>query len=150
MKMTMILIAAITATVIAVNAQAEVTVKDAWVRATVPQQKATGAFLQIQSSTDARLVEVQTSVAGMAEIHEMKMENNVMRMRELAHLDLPAGKLVELKPGSFHLMLMELKAQIKPGDVIALTLIVENKDKKREVIEVKAKARALNSADGKM
>ena len=150
MKMTMTLIAAIAVTVIAMNAQAEVTVKDAWVRATVPQQKATGAFLQIQSSTDARLVEVQTSVAGMAEIHEMKMDNNVMRMRELAHLDLPAGKLVELKPGSFHLMLMGVNTQIKSGDVIALTLIVENKDKKREVIEVKAKARALNSADGKM
>lgn len=134
----------------AISSRAEVSVKDAWVRATVPQQKATGAFLQIQSSTDVRLVEVQTMAAGIAEIHEMKMDNNVMKMRSLEYLDLPAGKLVEFKPGSFHLMLMDLKAQIKPGDAITLTLIVESKDKKRETIEVKAKARALNSADGKM
>lgn len=150
MKIAMALIAAMATVVTVMNAQAEVTVKDAWVRAAVQQQKATGAFLQIQSSADARLVEVQTSIASMTEIHEMKMDNNVMRMRELSYLDLPAGKLVELKPGSFHLMLMGVKTQIKSGDVIALTLIVENKDKKREVIEVKAKARALNSADGKM
>lgn len=131
-------------------AQAEVSVKDAWVRATVPQQHATGAFMQIHSSTDMRLVEVQTNAAGIAEVHEMKMDNNVMKMRALPQLDLPAGKTVELKPGSSHLMLMDLKAQIKAGDTVTLTLILEDKDKKRETIEVKAKARALNAAEGKM
>ena len=135
---------------VVMTAQAEVTIKDAWVRATVPQQKATGAFMQIQSSSDVHIVEIQTTVAGIAEIHEMKTENNVMRMRAVPQLDLAAGKLVELKPGGFHVMLMDLKAQIKEGDIIPLTIIVEGKDRKREVIEVKAKARALNAAQSKM
>ncbi len=132
------------------SVHAEVVVKDAWVRATVPQQKATGAFLQIQSTSDARLISVQTPAAGMADIHEMKMDGNVMKMRALEYLDLPAGKLVELKPGSYHVMLTDLKAQIKSGDIIPVTLIVETKDKKRETVEIKFKARSLNSADGKM
>ncbi len=132
------------------SVHAEVVVKDAWVRATVPQQKATGAFLQIQSTTDARLISVQTPAAGMADIHEMKMDGNIMKMRALEYLDLPAGKLVELKPGSYHVMLTDLKAQIKSGDIIPVTLIVETKDKKRETVELKLKARSLNSADGKM
>lgn len=135
---------------VVMTAQAEVTIKDAWVRATVPQQKATGAFMQIQSSSDVHIVEIQTTAAAIAEIHEMKTENNVMRMRAVPQLDLLAGKLLELKPGGFHVMLMDLKAQIKEGDIIPLTIIVEGKDKKREVIEVKAKARALNAAQSKM
>ncbi|MDY7536852.1 copper chaperone PCu(A)C [Undibacterium sp. RTI2.1] len=135
---------------VVMSAQAEVTIKDAWIRATVPQQKATGAFMQIQSSNDVHIVEIQTTAAGIAEIHEMKTENNVMKMRAVTQLDLLAGKLVELKPGGFHVMLMDLKAQIKEGDIIPLTIIVEGKDKKREVIEVKAKARALNAAQSKM
>ncbi len=135
---------------VVMSAQAEVTIKDAWVRATVPQQKATGAFMQIQSSNDVHIVEIQTTAAGIAEIHEMKTENNVMKMRAVPQLDLLAGKLVELKPGGFHVMLMDLKTQIKEGDIIPLTIIVEGKDKKREVIEVKAKARALNAAQSKM
>ncbi len=129
------------------NAHAEVIVKDAWIRATVPQQKATGAFFQIQSSESARLVEVQTSVAGIAEIHEMRMDNNIMKMRQLESLELPAGKTVELKPGSFHLMLMDLKKQVKPGDVIPFTLTIESRDKKRMKIDVKVEARSLNSAE---
>lgn len=143
----------ICATVLAMavfNVYAEVTVKDAWVRATVPQQMATGAFFQIQSSTDTRVVSVQSSAAGVAEIHEMKMENNLMKMRAVEHLDLAAGKLVELKPGGYHLMLMDLKQQIKAGDIVPLTLVVEGKDKKRETINIKLKARLLNGAEHKM
>lgn len=129
---------------------AQVSVSDAWIRATVQQQKVTGAFFQIRSSTDARLLEVQSAAAGSTEIHEMKMENNVMKMRQLDYLDLPAGKQVELKPGSFHLMLMDLKMQIKVGDVIPLTLIIEGKDKKRQTLQIKLKARAINDVQGKM
>jgi copper(I)-binding protein len=142
--------AAIAFLALTLNVHAQVSVKDAWIRATVPQQKATGAFFQIQSSENARLVAVQTSAAGIAEIHEMKMDNNIMKMRQLESLDLPAGKTVELKPGSFHLMLMDLKKQIKPGDVIPMTLTIEAKEKKQVTIEVKVKARSLNSAEGHM
>lgn len=128
------------------TAQAQVIVKDAWVRATVPQQKVTGAFMQINSAQDTRLIEARSPSAATVELHEMKMEGNVMKMRALTALDLPAGKMVELKPGSYHIMLIDLKAQVKEGDIIPLTLVVEGKDKKRETIELKATAKALNQA----
>jgi copper(I)-binding protein len=126
------------------TAQAQVNVKEVWVRATVPQQKVTGAFMQIQSAQDARLIEVRSPAAAIVELHEMKMEGGVMRMRPLNGLDLPAGKTIELKPGSYHIMLTDLKAQVKVGDVVPLTLIIEDKSKKRETIELNASVKALN------
>ena len=123
---------------------AQVAVKDPWVRATVPQQKATGAFMQITSTQDARLVEVKSPLAGIIEIHEMKMEKDVMKMRALPNgLDLPAGKAVELKPGGYHVMLMDLKQPMKEGDTVVVTLVIEGKDKKRSAIEIKASVRPL-------
>ena len=127
-------------------AQAQVRIDDAWVRATVPQQKVTGAFMQLNSAQDARLVEARSAVAGAVEIHQMEMVGNVMKMRAVTALDLPAGKTVELKPGSYHIMLIDLKAQVREGDVIPLSLVIEGKDKKRETIEVKVTAKALNPA----
>ena len=133
---------------VAPPAVAEITVREAWVRATVPQQKGTGAFMQITSSVDARLVEVQTPAAKVAEVHEMAMVDNVMRMRPVKALELPAGKIVELKPNGYHVMLMGLKEQIKDGDRIAITLIVEDKDRKRQTVDVQAPARPLNYLPG--
>ncbi len=130
----------------AMAAQAQVTVKDAWVRATVPQQKATGAFMQLQSATDAKLVSASSSVAPITEVHEMAMQDNVMRMRQVPAIDLPAGKTVELKPGGYHVMLMDLPQQVKEGQTVALTLVFEGKDGKRQSVEVKAPVRALNAA----
>lgn len=150
MKNSLKLMSAFAFSMAAISAQAQVTVKNAWVRATVPQQMATGVFFDIQSNKDARVISVQTSAASIAEIHEMKMEKNVMKMRPIEYLELPAGKSVELKPGGYHLMLMDLKAQIKPGDAIPLTLVVEGKDKKRETIDILVKARSINGTDGKM
>lgn len=150
MKNSLKLIGALVLSMTAITAQSEVTIKDAWVRATVPQQMATGAFFQIKSSKNVRLVSVKTPVAGIAEIHEMKMENNVMKMRAMDYLDLPAGKMVELKPGGFHLMLMDLKAQIKVGATVPLTLVVEDREKKRETIEILVKVRSLTGTEGKM
>ena len=124
---------------------AQVTVKDPWVRATVSAQKATGAFMQITSAQDARLVEASSPVAGVVEVHEMVMEKDVMKMRAVKGLDLPAGKTVELKPGGYHVMLMDLKQQMKEGDTVPVTLVVEGKDKKRSTIEVKAPVRPLTA-----
>ncbi len=136
-------------------AQAQVTVKDAWVRATVVQQKATGAFMQLQSSQDAKLISAQSPVAGVVEVHEMTMDGGVMKMRAVPSLALPAGKTVDLKPGGYHVMLMDLKGQVKDGDIVPVTLVVEGKDGKRQNIEVKAAARmsaapAMKHGDGKM
>jgi hypothetical protein len=127
---------------------AQVTVKDPWLRATVPQQKATGVFLQITSAKDARLVEARSPVANVVELHEMAMVDNVMKMRAISGLALPAGRVVELKPGGYHVMLIDLKQQIKDGDVVPVTLIVEDKDKKRETIEIKAQAKPLAATQG--
>jgi copper(I)-binding protein len=131
------------ALVVAAAAQAQVSVKDAWVRATVPHQKATGAFMQLTAASDAKLVEVRSPVAGIVEIHEMAMVGDVMKMRAVDLLALPAGKTVELKPGGYHVMLMDLKGQVKEGDMVPLTLVVEGRDGKRQNLELKAPARPL-------
>lgn len=130
----------------ATAALAQVEVKDPWVRATVAQQHVTGAFMQLNAKQDARLVEVRSPAAGTVEIHEMSMENHVMKMRAVTGVDLPAGKAVDLKPGGYHIMLMNLKQQIKDGDLVPVTLVVEGRDKKRQSIELQVPARPLNSA----
>ena len=147
--------ALVLAMTVSLAAQAQVTVKDAWVRATVPQQKATGAFMQLQSVQDAKLLSAQSPVAGVVEVHEMSMDGGVMKMRAIPSLALPAGKAVELKPGGYHVMLMDLKGQVKDGDTVPVTLVVEGKDGKRQNIEIKASARmaaapAMKHGDGHM
>ena len=127
------------------SAFAQITVNDPWVRATVPQQKATGAFMRLAAKQDARLVEARSPVASVVEIHEMTMESNIMRMRAISSLELPAGKTVELKLGGYHMMFLDLKQQIKEGDVVPVTLVIEGKDKKREAIELKVPVRSLSS-----
>ncbi|WKL16355.1 copper chaperone PCu(A)C [Comamonas testosteroni] len=129
----------------AAAAQAQVTVKDAWVRATVPQQKATGAFMQLQSTKDTKLVSASSPLTPNVEVHEMAMQDNVMKMRQVPAIELPAGKVVELKPGSYHVMLMNLQKPVSVGDTVSLTLSFESKDGKRETVEVQAPVRPLNS-----
>jgi len=101
-----------------------VDIKGAWARATVQGQMATGAFMTLTSKDGAKLVSVASSVAGVAEVHEMKMDGNVMKMRAVeGGLDLPAGKAVELKSGGYHVMLMDLKAPLKRDTTIPMTLV---------------------------
>jgi copper(I)-binding protein len=139
-------LAAAAATLLLASAHAETTVADAWVRGTVPQQQATGLFATVTSSTGGRLVAVRTPVAGVAEIHEMKMDGNTMKMRALADgLALPAGQPVKLAPGGYHVMLMGLKQALKAGDVVPVTLVVEDKDGRREEVELQAPVRALGA-----
>ena len=134
---------ALVALLLAFGAHAQTTVKEAWVRGTVASQKSTGLYAQITSSGGGRLVAVSSPLAGVAEIHEMAMDGNVMRMRALAALDLPAGKAVKLEPGGYHVMLMQLKQELKAGDAVPVTLVVEAADGKRENIEIQATVKAL-------
>ena len=127
-------------------ARAEVQVSDPWVRATVAAQKASGAFMQLQSATATRLVAVSSPVAGSCEIHKMSMQDNVMKMREIGKLDLQPGKAVALRPGGYHIMLMGLKAALKEGETVPLTLRFENADGKTETQEVRATVRAMPPA----
>lgn len=126
-------------------ASAQTTANDAWVRGTVAKQTATGAFMKLSSAKGGKLVSAQSPVAGVVEIHEMSMDGTVMKMRAVTALDLPAGKAVELKPGGFHVMLMDLKQQIKEGDVVPLTLVIEGTDGNRETLELKAPVRAMSA-----
>jgi copper(I)-binding protein len=116
------------AMVLVAGVQAQtVEVKNAWVRATVQGQKATGAFMQITAPAASTLVSVSTPVAGVAEVHEMKMDGDVMRMRPLTKgLELPAGKAVQLKPGGYHLMLMDLKLPLQKDTTIPVTLTLQD------------------------
>jgi len=126
----------------------QVEVKDAWVRATVSQQKSTGAFMRLTAAQGARVVQITSPVAGVAEIHEMSMVGDMMRMRPVAALDLPAGQTVELKPGGFHLMLLDLKQTIKEGDVVPVTMVFEGKDGKRTSVDLKLPVRPVTAVHG--
>lgn len=130
---------------IATTAHAQVTVEDAWVRATVPQQNGTGAFMKLTSEADAELVQADSPVAKHVEVHEMVMENHVMKMREVPAVALPAGKTVELKPGSYHIMLIDLHAQVKEGEKVPLTLTFKGADGKTSTLDLQVPVRPLAS-----
>jgi hypothetical protein len=127
-------------------AHAQVTVKEPWVRATVPQQKATGAFMRLQSAVPARLVSASSPLTPDVEVHEMSMEGDVMRMRQVQAIELPAGKTVELKPGGYHIMFLNLSKQVREGDTVSVTLLVETRDGKRTPVKVEAPVRSLAAA----
>ena len=122
-------------------AHAQVAVSDPWVRTTVAQQKTTAAYMTITSLKGGKLVDASSPVAASAEVHEMKMEGDVMRMRPIDALPLPAGKPVELKTGTYHMMLMGLKAPVKAGDVVPIKLVIEDSKGQRKTVDVKAVAR---------
>lgn len=141
---------ALAAALAAGAAQAQVQVKDAWVRGMVPTQTATGAFMQITSKTDAKLVGVKTPAAGMVELHRTTEEGGMMHMRPVASIPLPAGKPVELAPGGYHVMMMQVPKPLKAGETVPMTLIVEGKDGKRQSIELKIPVKPLATAGDNM
>lgn len=110
----------------ALPALAETSVSDAWVRATVPQQHATGAFMVLTATTDSKLVGVASPVAKDVQVHEMTMNGDVMGMRQVKSIELPAGKAVSLDPNGYHVMLMGLHEQVKEGTQVPLTLTIED------------------------
>jgi copper(I)-binding protein len=101
-------------------------VEGAWVRGTVPGQQATSAFMKLTARQALQLVGVSTPVAGTADLHQMKREGDVMTMRPLGKLDLPAGRTVELTPSGYHLMLQDLKQPLRPGTTVPLTLVLRD------------------------
>lgn len=130
---------------------AQVKVSEPWVRGTVVQQSATGAFMRIESAQEAKLVKAESPVAGVVEVHEMAMEGSVMKMRAVAGgLALPAGQAIELKPGGYHIMLMDLKKKpLSAGETVPLTLTVQDKDGKQQTLDVQAPVRAVMPSGAK-
>ena len=129
-------------------AHAQVSVSDAWVRATVPQQQATAAFMQIKAPQAMRLVGVQAEVAQTAEIHTMERHGDVMHMKAVSGVDLPAGQAVSLSPSGQHLMLMGLKSQQQAGQTVNLTLKLQTADGRSVQQTVQATVRALGAPAG--
>jgi periplasmic copper chaperone A len=124
------------------SAWAQVTVSSPWARSTVPGQMGTGAFMTITSKDGGRLVGAASPVAGVVELHEMAMDNNVMKMRAIPGLDLPAGREVQLKPGGYHVMLLDLKRPLKVGEKVQIELRLETRDGKRVTQPVEVEVRS--------
>jgi len=125
-------------------AQAQnVEVRDAWVRSTVPSQKASGAFMKLTAKEGTRLIGADSAVAGITEVHEMKMEGDVMKMRAVSALELPAGQTVELKPGGYHVMLMDLKTALRKDSTIPLTLLFKDAKGVESKVEVQLSVRSM-------
>ena len=137
---------AVALSLLATSTFAQTTATDPWVRGTVASQKATGLFVQLTSAQGGKLVSGSTPVAGSVEIHEMAMAGDVMKMRQIQSLDLPAGQPVALKPGGHHVMLMDLKKPLKAGDTVPVTLVIEGKNGQRESLTLHAPVRALGAA----
>jgi periplasmic copper chaperone A len=114
------------------------TVFDIWVKTTPPGGTVSGAYMHIKSATAVKLVKASTPAAGLVEIHEMKMNDGIMEMRALDALDIPADQLIDLKPSGKHIMLMQVKAPIKQGDKVPLTLTFEDASKRAIVVNVMA------------
>jgi len=127
----------------------QVSVKDAWVRGTVGGQSATGAFMQLSSSVDTSLVAVSSPLAKVVEIHSMAHEGGMMKMRAVASVPVPAGKPVDLGPGGYHVMLMDLAQPLKEGDKVPLTLTFADKSGRKTTQDVTATVRPLASGQHK-
>ena len=150
----LLLLALLCAAQTQVQAQAQsVTVKDAWIRGTVQGQTATGAFMELTAKTNARLIGVSTPLTKAAEVHNMKMENGVMKMFPVDGIDVPAGKTLRLASGGYHVMLMNLQKPLNPGDKVPLQLTFELADKlankKRETVALMVEVRDIKGQPAK-
>ncbi len=134
-RSTMIAVVALILQVGVSHAQ-EVIVKDAWIRGTVQGQNATGAFMELTGKSNARLVGAASPVAKTVEVHNMTVENGVMKMFPVEGVDLPAGKPVKLAPGGYHVMLINLQKPLNAGDKVPLKLTFELANKKRETVDL--------------
>jgi len=110
-----------------ITAIADVTASNAWVRETKPGQEVGAAYMTLKSTADTQLIKVESKMAGTVEIHEMSMNNGVMKMRMLDTLALPANKAVELSPGGFHLMLFDMKKPFATGNQVDMLLTFKDK-----------------------
>jgi len=117
-------------------------VEKPYARATAPGAAVGGGYATITNSGKApdRLVSASSPVSARMELHEMAMENNVMKMREVKGMDLPAGGKLELKPGGYHLMFMELKQPLKEGSKVPVTLKFEKAGEVKVELDVQGLA----------
>jgi len=123
----------------------DIQVEGAWSRATAPGQEAAGVDFSITSKLAATLLGVSSPASRTVEMHSMAHEKGVMKMREVKAIELPAGKRVDLGASGYHLMLVGLKAPLKAGDDIPLTLTIKVAKKPAVKVETKAEVRPLTA-----
>jgi len=120
-------------------------IEDAYTRATVPGQQVAGGFMKIENKGVAdQLVSASSPVAGEVQLHEMAMDGNVMKMRQVKDISIPAGSAVELKPGGLHLMFMNIKAPLTAGETVPVKL----KFAKAGEVEIKIPVNAMGAGHG--
>lgn len=127
------------------GAYADVTVSDPWVRGIVKGQTVTGSFMTLTSDQDTKLIAAASPVAGKVEVHKMEMKNGLMTMRPIDDLAIPANTPVELKPGGYHVMLIDLKHPLVKGEKVPLTLTFENQAGAKKAVKVEAEVRDLTA-----
>jgi copper(I)-binding protein len=141
-----VLVLASSAAAIAADA---VSVSNPWVRATVPGQSVAGAYMDITVKANAALVAAESPVAGKVELHTMTMDGGVMKMRAIEKLELPANTTVSLKPGGYHMMLIDIKRELKAGERVPLKLTVQERKGAKSTLQVDAEVRAA-TGNGRM
>ncbi len=125
----------------------DILVEGAWSRATAPGQDVMSVDLSITSNQSAKLMGVLSDVCSRVELHHMFHENGMMKMREVESIELPAGESVDLRKNGYHLMLMGLKAPLKSGDKIPLTLTIKFADNRVKKVSAFAEVKPLKSTD---
>ncbi|MDE2361281.1 MAG: copper chaperone PCu(A)C [Hyphomicrobiales bacterium] len=125
---------------------ADITVDHPWSRATPAGAQVGAGYVTIKNTGGApdKLLSVASDVAGKTEIHEMSMDNGVMKMRPVAGVEIPAGKSVELKPGGYHIMFQQLKQPLKVGETIKGSLTFERAGQ----VPVEFKVEAMGAGSG--
>lgn len=141
------IVVAISMSCFTIAAHAELKVANPWVKPTVTGQPVGAAYMQLTSDKNVEIVALSSPVAGKTELHSMSMTGNIMRMKRVDRLQLKAGKLVELKPGGFHIMLMELKHQIKEGETVPISLVTQDEAGNKATVSIKAIATAPLESD---
>jgi len=121
-----------TTAIVSTNAAEQITVSKPWIRPTAPGQTVTGAFMTLTNSSETAfaLTSVGFSGASTVEIHETSMKDGMMRMRKVSQIDIPANGSAELKPGSYHVMLIGLEKEMKSGTTDVLTLTFSDDSQK--------------------
>jgi len=127
-----------------------VEVKDAYVRHMPPTQTVTGAFMTLVNTTDSDRAAVSASsdVAETVELHTHIKDGGVMRMRQVEKIDIPAGGSTELKPGGFHVMLIDLKKPLELGQMVDISLTFDDGSSTAFQAEVKTVMGGMKMGDG--